>query len=478
MTIEHKTAVALKWNAVAKLSAQLISWVVTLIVLRILTPADYGLMAIVMVVISIVSGVGEFGIGASLVQAPNLDRTAIARIAGALGVMNLGCGLAVAASAPWLADWFGDPELSWLIRVAALQFVISAIEIVPQSLLQRELDFARIARIEITGVLLASLGTLVLAIAGYGVWALVVGWLSGSAVRALLFVATGRFVWPRLAFGGIGSHIRFGGIVTITRVIWQIMVQMDTIIAGRVLGRDLLGLYSVAMHLATLPMNKVMGIVNQVALSAVSRMQEDRERLRQRLLEAMRLLGLVSVPCLWGMSCVAPELVDAVLGPKWDPAIIALQLVSLAAPARMLLAILATALTGIGRAEIELYNTTVGAVVLTIGFLIGVQWQLVGLAASWLVAIPVIAIICIPRTARALGLSLRDIGAALRTPVLAGAAMYMAVSACRLLLPDLGSAWILPILILAGGATYVGTALLLDRTLMIDLRRVALAVRG
>lgn len=232
------------------------------------------------------------------------------------------------------------------------------------------------------------------------------------------------------------------------------------------------------MHLATLPVIKVMGIVNQVALSAVSRMQEDRERLRLRLLDALRLLGLAAVPCLWGMSCVAPELVEALLWPKWDSAIIALQLVSLAAPARMLLAILATALAGTGRAEIELYNTTVGAVVLTACFLVGVRWQLVGLAASWLVAVPVIAALCIPYTARALGLSLRNIGAALRTPVLAGGAMYLAVASARTLLPGPGSILMLPILIAVGCATYVSAITGPEKTIFADLRRVASAFRG
>lgn len=477
MDIEHKTAVALKWNAVAKLTAQLVSWAVTLVVLRILSPADYGLMAIVMVVISIVGGVAEFGIGASLVQAPTLDHTALARIVGALGLVNLACGAAVALCAPWFATWFGDPELLPLIQVAAVQFLFSAVEVVPQSLLQRDLDFSRVARIEIAGAFVTSFSTLTLAFAGFGVWALVLGWLVGGAMRAALFAATGRLVLPRFGARGIGAHVRFGGTITITRVIWQITVQMDTIIAGRFLGREMLGLYSVAMQFATLPMNKVMGVVNQVALSAVSRMQEERERLRTRLLEALRLLALVSIPCLWGMSSVAPELVDAVLGPKWGSAVIALQLVSLVAPLRMLLAIFATALAAIGRAELELRNTTVGAVVMTVSFLTGVQWGLPGLAASWLVAVPVTAAICLPRTARALGLHLVEIRTALRTPLLAGCAMYALVSLARAALPEWQSGWLILPLVFAGGATYVGMVVLIDKTLVADLRRIALAVR-
>jgi teichuronic acid exporter len=477
MNVERQALAALKWSAGAKFLGQLISWAVTLVVLRILAPADYGLMAIVTVIISIIAGFAEFGLGASLIQSPRLDPLQLSRIGGALGALNIGCGLLVVAAAPWLAEIFADYRLQLLIQVSSLHFVIAAAEVVPQSLAQRELNFARVARIEIASTIVNSLSTLLLAANGSGVWALVIGGLLGSAARAALYVASSPIIWPSFRFDGIGRHVKFGGTVTLTRVLWQLTYQMDTLIAARFLTREALGLYSVAMHLATLPMNKAMGVVNQVAFPAVARLQDELPRLRARLLESLRLLAFIAIPALWGISAVAPEFIDVVLGEKWRAATLALQLVSLAAPLRMLAAVLATALAAIGRADVELRNTAVSAAILPLSFAIAVQWDVNGLAASWLVAVPLACAINFPRTSSALGLPLAQILAASRAPILAGSIMYFSVSVVRMLLQDYEELTRLPILVLVGGAAYLSCVMLLDRAIWTDVRRVAAALR-
>jgi O-antigen/teichoic acid export membrane protein len=231
------------------------------------------------------------------------------------------------------------------------------------------------------------------------------------------------------------------------------------------------------MHLATLPMNKAMGVVNQVAFPAVARLQDELPRLRARLLESLRLLAFIAIPALWGISAVAPEFIDVVLGEKWRAATLALQLVSLAAPLRMLAAVLATALAAIGRADVELRNTAVSAAILPLSFAIAVQWDVNGLAASWLVAVPLACAINFPRTSSALGLPLAQILAASRAPILAGSIMYFSVSVVRMLLQDYEELTRLPILVLVGGAAYLSSVMLLDRAIWTDVRRVAAALR-
>lgn len=478
MNVERQALVALKWSAIAKVLGQLISWAVTLFVLRILAPTDYGLYAIVSMVISTVAGLAEFGLGASLIQAPTLDRRELSRIAGALCLLNIVCGLLVAASAPWLSEIFRDPRLSLLIGVSSLQFAIFAIEVLPQAMVHRGMDFARVARNEVASTAVATLSTLLLAATGGGVWALVVGGLIGATVRAALFVSAVPVVWPSFHLRGIGRHVKFGGIVSVTRLLWQLTYQMDTLIAARFLSREALGLYSVAMHLATMPMDKAMGIVNQVALPAVARLQKELPRVRTRLLESLRLLAFMAVPSLWGIAAVAPEFVYIVLGAKWEPAITVLQIVSLAAPARMLAAVLATALLAIGAAEVELRNTVVGALVLPASLAVGVHWHLDGLAAAWGFGVLITGALNFPRTSAALGLTLAQVGTATRAPLLAGCLMHLAVWAVRLLLQDSGEILRLSVLILAGGATYVTGALALDRAIWTDLRRIAAALRS
>jgi teichuronic acid exporter len=277
---------------------------------------------------------------------------------------------------------------------------------------------------------------------------------------------------------GIGSHVRFGSAVTAGRFLWQITYQSDILIAGRLLGDEIVGLYSVAMHLATLPMTKAMSVVNQVAFPAVARMQDDTSRLRLRLLESVRLLAFLAIPVLWGISAIAVEFVDVLLGPRWYPVITALQIVSFVAPFRMLTALMSTALAAVRRADLDLINTIVGAVVLPVAFLIGAQFGLDGLAVSWLVAVPVVFALNFRRTFATLGLGLADLLTAIRVPVTGGIVMYVAVLGARVPLQSLEEAVRLPMLVIAGAVGYLGTVRLLDRTILLDAKKLAAAVRG
>ncbi|MEO8132487.1 MAG: lipopolysaccharide biosynthesis protein [Betaproteobacteria bacterium] len=478
MPIEHQAAAALKWNSAAKLLSQTFSWIVTLVVVRLLAPGDYGLMAITTVVISIIAGTAEFGLGSALIQAQSLNKHELARIAGALGLLNVTCGVALAIAAPWIAGLFAEPGLEWVIRVSTLTFFLSAIDVVPQSLMTRDMNFRGNAGIELATVVTASATTLLLAWLEGGVWALVIGNLAGATVRTVLLLVFGTLVMPSFRLTGIGKHIRFGGQVTAARFLWQLTYQMDTLIAARVLHREVLGIYSVSMHLATLPMNKVIGIVNQVAFSAIARLQDERPRLRASLLGALRLMAFVAIPTIWGLSAVAAEFVAVVLGDKWRDAVIPLQLVSIVAPARMLMAILATATDGIGRTGLGLRNAIISASILPVAFVIGVQWGLVGLATSWLIAIPLILAISLPGTCAALGLPLRDLFTATKAPLLGGLAMYAAVGAARLGLDQWPEPARLPALIAIGAIAYLIVVRSLDRAIWTDARRLVSALRG
>jgi len=478
MQVERQAAAALKWHTLAKVFSQVFSWAVTLIVVRLLAPEDYGLMAVSTVIISIIAGTAEFGLGSSLIQAQNLERRELARVAGMLGLFNLVCGAALAASAPWLATVFNEPGLDLVIQVSTLHFVLYAIEVVPQALMQREMNFKSNAAIEVAAVAAASATTLALAWFDAGVWALVIGNLAGGAVRTVLFVLLGTFVVPSFVFTGIGKHIRFGGQVTAARFLWQFTYQLDTLIAARFLSGQAVGLYSVSMHLATLPVSKTMAIVNQVAFPAVARLQNELPRMRARLLEALRLLAFVAIPALWGLSATAQEFVDVVLGARWHEAVLPLALVSLVAPARMLMALFATAASAIGRADLEVRNTLIGALVLPVAFLVGVQASLTGLAASWLVAVPLILAVTLPWTCAALGLSMSSVLTAVRGPLIGGVAMYGAVLATRTALIDFEEVIRLPVLVVAGAVTYLLVVALADRAIWGDLRRLAAALHG
>jgi teichuronic acid exporter len=477
MSLEREAAAGLKWSAAGKLLSQVFSWGVTLLLLRLLAPGDYGLMALSSVLVASVGAIAEAGLGAALVQARDVSRDELARTAGTLAIVNGACALALVLVAPLVADLFSTPALTNVLRASAFHFVLNAVDAVPQSMAYRQMRFKWLTTLDLVGALVTSAATLALAAIGAGVWALVFGTLAGGMVRTVLLVTQGTAVWPEFALRGMGRHLRFGGAVTLGRVFWQLAHQFDVIFAGRALNQDAVGLYAVVMQLASLPMQKAMAIVNQVAFPAISRLQDEMPRLRTRLFEAIRLLFFVTVPVLWGVSAVADEVVDLLLDERWAAARFPLQMASLIVPLRMLSAVLSTAVAGVGCADIDLRNSVITFIVFPLAFAVGVQSGVDGLAASWVVAVPIVFALNWRRTRAVLDLDLATLVGAARGPVLAGAVMYAAVWGTHLAIEDL-SLWIrLPVLIALGAAVYLSLVTVFDRGVWHDMRRFASALR-
>jgi hypothetical protein len=187
------------------------------------------------------------------------------RAMGVIWLVNLGlCGLTNLLS-PLVAAFYGEPRLQLLLHVLSLQFLLLPLTVVPDVQLQRRLDYRQRSLVELSAALVGSQATLALALAGTGVWALVGGMLGTLLWRA------GALNWcvpgqprPDWSLQGMGGLLGFGGSLTATRLLWYSFMQADVAIVGRVPGEQMLGWYSVSMHLASLPMQRIAGILNHV----------------------------------------------------------------------------------------------------------------------------------------------------------------------------------------------------------------------
>lgn len=477
MTIEQQTAQALKWSVLGKALTQALSWVITLAVMRLLAPADYGLVAIVSALIAVLANFAELGLGASIVQAKDLSDTDLRRLTGLVVLLNLLVGVVVLVAAPLLATFYDNDELASLIRLASLHFVFTAMLTVPQALAYRNLEFKRLAIVDVAAATVSSLVTLVLAWAGFGAYSLMIGSIVLSGVRAVLLF---RRESMRMAFSakGIGKLVTFGGVLTVNRVVTQFVGQTDVMIGASNLSSSALGIYSVSLHVATLPMQKIMGTINQIAFSAVARLQDDVERLRSRMLTATRLLALVAIPTLWGIAATAPESVPTLLGVQWQDAVFPLQIVGLITPLRMLQMVFNTAASGMGGIGLVSISTVISAIVFPIAFYVGCHWGADGLALSWVMAVPVVFATTTPRMARLLGISLLDLLRSSWSPLMAGATMYVIIWLARPYLLHWATGERFVALVVLGGAAYLATGLAVDRRIVADVRSVAKALRG
>jgi teichuronic acid exporter len=475
-SFRSRVMTAMLWTSGARLVSQVWTWAITIIVIRLLTPGDYGLLAMATVFIGFFGLVAEAGLGAALVQAKELDETMLRRVFGALIVLDGTLFLVQFALAPLAAQFFGEERLVWIIRVLALQFLLMIFTAIPSAMLNRKLDLKRGSIVSLFASILGSLTTLALALLGYGVWALVVSNMLVLVLQTIGVNILSPFLrWPKFSLKGLGGLAGTGFTLTGSRVLWFFYSQADVFIVGKILGKEVLGFYSVALHLATLPVQRLSSIFNQVAYPAFAEAQRNAGAIGFYILKCVRMLSIVAVPLLWGISAVAPEIVAVLVGPKWAPAVIPLQLLPIIMPLTMVGLFLNTAFQGIGQSNLVFKNSLTAATVLPIAFLIGVQWGLPGLSISWLLGYTTVILLNLHRMLPTVDLKIRDLARAAQWPVVAGVAMYGCVSLVRYNVSGALPVQMLAALLVAIGAVTYGAVMV--ATNMEGLRELVNLVR-
>jgi O-antigen/teichoic acid export membrane protein len=465
VSLRSKVMPGLFWLGGTRLLSQVLTWAVTIVVIRLLSPADYGLLAMATVFMGFLALVAEAGLGPALIQAPQVDDDTLRRIFGAVILIDTGlCALQFAA-APAIAFFFAEDRLIPIIRVLALQFLLMIFTVIPTALLSRRLSFKGQSMIGLASAVGASLTSLVLALAGYGVWALVASTLVAGLCNAVaLNVVQPYLERPSFSLKGMRRFMVLGGQVTAARVLSFAYSQADVFIGGRVLGKDLLGFYSVSLHLASLPVQRISGVVNQIAFPAFAQASQDPKTVPLHMLKGVRMLSLLSFPVLWGISSVAPEFVAVLLGPRWQAAVGPLQLLPLVMPITILSPFLNTAFQGIGRAGVVVRNMLTASIIMPVLFWAGTHWGVMGLSAAWLVGFPLVFLVNLRRMLPLVSLRLADVLAAIALPATAASVMYGCVAAARQVLPSgLPTPAVLATLIATGATAYAIATLAVNR---------------
>lgn len=463
MSIEGKAVSGLRWIGATRFAGQLISWSITLVVMRLLSPSDYGLMASISVLLALLDTVSELGMAASIVQAPTISTATIRSISGLSVLAGALAMVLVCCLAPLIGWLFRDQRLVPLTFVASTQFLIASLSVVQGALLTRELQFRRVAAIELLAAVGASLVTLTLALQGCGAWSLLGGNLALVGIRTSALLVFGARISPSFNFSGLRRHFLFGGTLVANRAAYTVILQSDLAVASRFLPKDAVGVYAVAVQLATLPMQKLMGLVNQITLPAVARIQDEPQRVRDAMVKVLSVMSLFSIPLLWGISAVAPELVHVLIGAKWESAVLPISIICLVVPFRMISAVTNTAVLGLGIKRLDLINTVSGLLIIPSCYVVGVHWGVVGLATAWLVGFPVTLAITLRRSASAVGLSLSEVARCIGPAAICGLMMYLAILVVRRGTLDLDGLWRLLVLVCVGAVTYILAALLLAR---------------
>ncbi|HEY8051231.1 MAG TPA: lipopolysaccharide biosynthesis protein [Steroidobacteraceae bacterium] len=478
MSDEHLKLRALsgvRWTVSARALVQLITWPVTILVMRLLHPHDYGLVAMSAIVINFVALFGEPGLAAGLVQTQVLREDTTRAAGGLIVLLNLVLLAALMLAAPWIASWFHEPQLTLVIRVASLSLLSTAIATIPQALLQRNLRFRELALALIAGNLAGSLVTVTLAFLDFGVWALIIGSLVISFVTSAVMICYEHgVIWPDFSQGltPVRHLVHFSAHVVGSRILWYWSFSLDTIILGRMVTSSAVGSYSVGSSLAAIPGDKAMDALNRVSFPTLSRMRGDPARFNSTAERLLGLLALFGFSIAWGIAAVAPEFVHVVLSDKWRLAVVPLAMVSIAAPIRMLWAFQNTVSVAVGAPAANTKVLTLSGILLPIGVLAGARIDGInGAAISLVVVYPIVFLVSTFLTCRATGGAIRDSLSQLVVPFAGGIAMLLAVAGARALLSTrLPSIALLGTEILIGAAAFLGAVRLIRPAVLDDAR--------
>lgn len=446
---------ALIWRSGGQIVTQLLSWTSTLMVVRLLDPADYGLFAMTQAVIAFMQFLNGYGLVSALVQSDSIDEKRLRQAFGLMLLLNGGLALAQIALAPVAASYYQEPRVADLLCVQALIYLTVPFTSLPEVLMGRSLEFRRPAFVNLAAGVVAAVLAISGALAGWGVWTLVWAPIAGFYVRAIGYVLVTRlFIRPSFDFGGAGPMIAYAGSLLGGQVAFLVISQADIFIGGRVLGAHTLGLYAEALFLVQIFVSRFVPPLNEVAFPLYARMQDDRPRVAATLARTIRLLMLAACPLYLGIAVTAEPLVLTLLGPKWTGMADYVRLLALAMPFMTVQVMFPPMMNALGRPGLSAKVALAGAVILPVAFLIGIRFGAYGLACAWTLAYPLYALLTARVAGRLVGLSLAALARAVAPGFAAAAAMAGLVLGADALLPAMPAPARLSVLVGVGVAGY------------------------
>jgi O-antigen/teichoic acid export membrane protein len=448
-----------------KLCAQALNFVLRvgsiMILARLLNPADFGLVAMVTVFTGVFNLFRDAGLSTVTIQRPSISHEQLST----LFWLNLAVGgllaLLAVGLAPILSTFYREPRLFWVTIVLATGFVLNGAGVQHSALLQRQMRFEVIAAVETAALLASIVAGIGMALGHAGYWALVVMTVTVPGVSTAGFWLTAGWLpgLPRRQTG-LRSMTRFGGTVTLNGLTVYAGYNMDKILLGRLWGAEMLGIYGRAYQLISIPTENLNSAIGNVAVSALSRLQNDRVRFKSYFLKGYTLTTVLTVPVTIFCALFAGDLISVLLGAKWKDAVPIFRYLAPTMLAFALINPLYWLLVSTGHVGRSLRMAFLIAPLVTLAYVAGLPFGSTGVAIGFSTMMALLVAPLIIWATHGLVVSARDIFDAVK-PAFFSAAIAAAVSlgVARVLGPSLTA---FPRLVLEGSvlfASYLGMLL-------------------
>jgi O-antigen/teichoic acid export membrane protein len=385
-SLTQKTVSGATWTGVSSALTQAISLLGTLVLARLLTPEDYGLVGMARLATGLIAIFRELGTTAAIIQRKQLSQEFLSSIFWAnLGLAVVTFGLAIATS-PLVALFFHQSKIGPIVRLLAAGFIISALSSVPSALFNREMAFRKVMMIEIGAASFATCLAVGMALRGAGVWSLVISSLAGTCITTvfLWWSCPWRPKWL-LDWTELRSIASFSLNLSGFNLVNYFSRNADNTIVGRFLGAYQLGFYQLAYNVMLYAVQNISQVMGRVLFPVFAKVQDDNARFRQAYTKAVSTIAVITFPMMAGVMAVADPFVAAVLGEKWHPVA---SLLIILAPVGLMQSVITTVgniYYAKGRTD-WLFRWGLFATAVSVGsFFAGLHWGIRGVAVAYLI---------------------------------------------------------------------------------------------
>ncbi|MBU4286950.1 MAG: lipopolysaccharide biosynthesis protein [Proteobacteria bacterium] len=373
------------------MTAQVIQFILrtagTVVLARLLTPNDYGLIAMVAVVVGFAQMFKDAGLSMATVQKDRISHEQISTLFWINILISAFLGLCVLAASPLVARFYGRPELAAVTAALSVSFIISGLSIQHAALLRRHMQFGTLAIVQIGAQVITLTVTIILALYGWRYWALVGGSLTTAFFTVILTFFFCPWMPGRMQRGtGIRDMLKFGGHLTGFNFVNYFSRNLDNILLGRFCGANVLGLYSRAYNIMMLPISQIRGPLNAVAIPALSHLQNDPIRFNRYYLKLITLIAFIAMPLMAFLFVCADQVIYLLLGSQWLGAAAIFKILCIAAFIQPVATTPGLVLISLGQSKRYFLVGTVNSIITVISFVLGLPWGAMGVAVAYTIS--------------------------------------------------------------------------------------------
>ena len=473
--LKKQAVSGVKWSGISMGVGTAIRFITLAILARLLFPADFGLMGMVLVVIGFAQAFADMGLSNAIIQrreVPENHLSSFFWINVLIGIFLFFC---IVLSRPLVVIYFNEARLSNLLIFAAFIILITPAVQIFIPLLKKELKIKTLSKIEIAGMVVYSVSAIGLALAKFGVLSLIIGQLNRSLFTIGILFFIFRKIWlPRFHFNirEIRSYLSFGFFQMGERVINYLYANIDYIIIGCLLGPTALGFYTLAYQIVIFPLVRINPVITKVAFPAFSKIQDDNPRLRKGYCKVVNYISVLTFPMLAGMLMVAPEFIRLVYGAKWEPSIVILQILCLVGVFKSLGNPISSVLLSKGRADIGFYWNVFAIIMVSIAVIVGVNWGILGVAIAILILQAPSFFIIQPIVNRLIDLKFNQYIKAIESPFICSVIMVVGIILLRIILKNSNMLSLFITIIVGGVIIYTVSYYIKDRDFFVELKSI------